>query len=122
MVTNIAMALCQVSDMNRAVGFYRDALGMTPGIQSPYWSELTLGDFKIGLHPPFKEGPTEVGRGWILGIAADDLRALRATVESAGGKCGGYHDVPGGCVLDFSDPDQNPIQAFQPGVTSQQLS
>ena len=122
MVKNIGVALCQVWDMDRAVAFYRDVLGMAPGVVSPYWSDLTLGGFKVGLHPPFKDGPTEVGRGWILGIEVEDLRGLRAALEGAGTKCGAYHDVPGGCVLDFTDPDGNPIQAMQVGISSNDLA
>ncbi|MFI5385889.1 MAG: VOC family protein [Fimbriimonadales bacterium] len=121
MVKNIGIALCQVWDMDRAVAFYRDILGMTPGVVSPYWSDLTVGDFKIGLHPPFKDGPTEVGRGWILGVGVDDLRALRAALEATGTKCSDFHDIPGGCVLDFADPDGNPIEAMQTGVSAKDL-
>jgi len=122
MIKNIGIALCQVWDMDRAVAFYRDVLGMKPGVVSPYWSDLTVGDFKVGLHPPFKDGPTELGRGWILGIEVDDLRGLRAVLEQAGTKCGGYSDVPGGCVMEFTDPDGNPIEAMQAGVSSKDLS
>jgi predicted enzyme related to lactoylglutathione lyase len=114
--------ICQVADMDRAAAFYRDQLGLTPGVSSPYWSDFTVGDVRIGLHPPFAAGPREVGRGWILGIEADDLKALRAKLESAGTACAEYHDVPGGCVMDFSDPDGNPIQAMQSGVTAKDLA
>lgn len=61
------------------------------------------------------------GSGWIFGIEVDDVAALRATLESANRAVGGYHDVPGGAVIDFSDPDGNPIQAIQMGITSKDL-
>ncbi len=121
MIKSIGIALCQVWDMDRAVTFYRDLLGMTPGVMSPYWSDLTIGNFKVGLHPPFAEGPKEVGRGWILGIEVDDLQSLRAALEAAGTVCAPYHDVPGGCVMDFADPDGNPLEAMQTGVSAKDL-
>jgi predicted enzyme related to lactoylglutathione lyase len=122
MIKRISTVLCQVSDMDRAVAFYRDTLGLTQGMVSQWWSSMSVGDVQIGLHPPFERGPTEIGRGWILGIEVDDLRALRVRLESHGTACADYHDIPGGCVMDFTDPDGNPIQAMQNGASAKDLS
>jgi predicted enzyme related to lactoylglutathione lyase len=37
-------------DMDRAVAFYRDAIGFSEDFASPYWSELRFGDVILGLH------------------------------------------------------------------------
>jgi predicted enzyme related to lactoylglutathione lyase len=121
MVMKISTILCQVDDMDRAVAFYRDLLGMTPGMISPWWSTMVVGDVQIGLHPPFEGGAREIGRGWILGLEVEDLRELRRKLEDAGTVCAPYHDIPGGCVMDFADRDGNPIQAMQRGITSGSL-
>jgi len=40
-----------VADMDRAVRFYRDLLGLPLKFQSPGWSELETGDTVLALHP-----------------------------------------------------------------------
>jgi len=122
MVKGLSTLLCQVAGMERAVGFYRDVLGLTPGNQTPYWSDFDLpGGTKLGLHPPFTGGNMANGSGWILGIEVDDVVALRATLEAGGHEVGGYNDVPGGVVIAFTDMDGNPIQAIQTGVVAKDL-
>ena len=39
-----------VSDMGRAIAFYRDSMGLTLRSESPSWSELTCGDATLALH------------------------------------------------------------------------
>lgn len=111
--------------MDRSVAFYRDVLGLAVRFSSPYWSEVKIGDANLGLHPAL-EGSAEplgqYGKGWMLGLQTDDIRALRARLTEYGASIRGeYHDVPGGVVLDFSDPDGNPIEAIQMGITSKDL-
>ena len=108
--------------MDRAVAFYRDVLGLTPRHTTPYWSDFTLEGIVIGLHPPFKGATAEVANGWILGLATDDVLALKAALVAAGGGVGELHDVPGGVVLEFGDPDGNRIQAIQHGATVASLT
>jgi predicted enzyme related to lactoylglutathione lyase len=120
------IAICQVADMDRAVTFYRDVLGLTPGYTTPYWSDFTLGEFRIGLHPPFNGAEPPDARpkkGWILGIETDDIRALRRRLEAAGAAITGeWHDTPVGVILDFADPDGNPIQAMQRGIRAAEVA
>ena len=40
-----------VSDMNRAVKFYRDVLGFQLKFESPGWSEFVTGETRLALHP-----------------------------------------------------------------------
>lgn len=122
MVKGLSVVLCQVTSMDRAIGLYRDVLGLTPGTQSPYWSDFSIpGGGKVGLHPPFVGGSLANGSGWILGLEVDDVVNLRAMLEAAGHVVGGYHDVPGGVVIDFADLDGNPIQAMQAGITTKDV-
>ena len=115
--------LCQVGSVERAAGFYRDILGLKPGYISPGWGDFSLPDgSRIGLHPPFGGGKMPDGSGWILGIEVDDVVSLKETLETAGHSVGGYHDVPGGVVIDFTDLDGNPIQAIQMGIARKDLS
>ncbi|MFX9038851.1 hypothetical protein ABTN43_19735, partial [Acinetobacter baumannii] len=62
------------------------------------------------------------GSGWILGLEVDSASELRLVLEASGHKCGDYHDVPGGVVMDFTDIDGNPIQVIQLGIASKDLA
>jgi catechol 2,3-dioxygenase-like lactoylglutathione lyase family enzyme len=44
------MVVLYVTDMRRAVAFYRDALSLGVMMQSPGWSRMACGDASIGLH------------------------------------------------------------------------
>ena len=43
-----------VGDMERAVKFYRDVVGLPLKFQSPEWSEFSTGDTTLALHPASK--------------------------------------------------------------------
>ncbi len=45
-----------VSDMHRAVAFYRDVMGLPLKFQSPGWSEFDTGDTILALHPASAQG------------------------------------------------------------------
>ena len=110
MVKGVSVVLCQVADMDRAVAFYRDVLGLHAGHVTPYWSDFEAGSIKIGLHPPFKGSipPFAVdGKGWIVGLETEDIRALKARLVEFGASIRrDLHDIPGGVILDFADPDE----------------
>lgn len=53
-----------VADMERAVKFYRDGLGLPLNFQSPGWSEFATGETTLALHPATPKNPagsTELG-------------------------------------------------------------
>jgi predicted enzyme related to lactoylglutathione lyase len=53
-----------VSDMNRAVKFYRDVLGLQLTFESPGWSEFVTGETTLALHPASQKnaaGTVELG-------------------------------------------------------------
>lgn len=124
-ITGIHTVICQTTNMDRSVVFYRDVLGLTPGYHSPHWTDFMLGDKKLGLHTPFYEGegPAVIPfKNAIIGVKTEDIRALRAALEAAGDHVrGDYHDTPGGVILDFVDPDGNNWQAIQVGTRAADL-
>ena len=122
MVKGLSTILCQVASVERAAEFYQGVLGLIPVYVSSSWGQFNLpGGGSIGLHPPFHGGSPSNGSGWILGIEVDEIASLRHTLEEAGHSEGGYHDVPGGVILDFTDVDGNPIQAMQVGISVKEL-
>jgi len=46
-----------VAEMDRAVKFYRDVLGLSLKLQSPGWSEFSTGETSLGLHPASEKNP-----------------------------------------------------------------
>lgn len=42
--------MLMAQDMERAIAFYRDVIGLKPTVVSPFWSELTFGDSIVALH------------------------------------------------------------------------
>ena len=117
-------AALHVLDVKATATFYRDVLGLTPVVSTPYWSDFMLGSVRLGLHPPFKDGtPQKASGGWILGVETKDLAALKIRLQDSGNPTSSkYHEVPGGVVLDFADPDGNPLQAIQLGAQMSDFS
>lgn len=109
---------CPVADMDRAVSFYRDVLGLTPEYESAYWTSFQVGpSVHLGLHA----GAAPEGSSFVVGFLCDDLRALRLRLLDEGLQPGEYHDIPRGVVMDLQDPDGNRLQATQLGTTSARL-
>jgi predicted enzyme related to lactoylglutathione lyase len=55
-----------VADMDRAVAFYRDTLGLPLKFASPHWSEFATGETTLALHPASEKnaaGTIELGFG-----------------------------------------------------------
>lgn len=109
---------CGVSDMDRAVAFYRDQLGLTPSFVSPFWTSIKLADaVQLGLHG----GGGGASGGFVVSFLTDDLAALREQLTSAGVKVGEFHDTPRGAIMDVFDPDGNRLQAMQLGAKAADL-
>ena len=56
-MANLSYVIEFVADMERAVKFYRDTMGLTLTFQSPGWSEFATGETKLGLHPASENNP-----------------------------------------------------------------
>jgi catechol 2,3-dioxygenase-like lactoylglutathione lyase family enzyme len=66
----LTYAIKFVNDMDSAVAFYRDKLGLTLGFTSPFWSEFETGETKLALHPASVENPAGTVQ---LGLGTDDV-------------------------------------------------
>ena len=72
-----------VADMNRAVKFYRDVVGLTPKFESPGWSEFATGDTTFALHPASPENPAGKVE---LGFNVPDLQKFYDDMRAKGVK------------------------------------
>jgi catechol 2,3-dioxygenase-like lactoylglutathione lyase family enzyme len=77
----LAYAIKFVADMDRAVRFHRDTLGLPLAFESPFWSEFATGDTKLALHLADADHPAGATR---LGYATDDLGDLYARRDELG--------------------------------------
>ena len=77
----LAYAIKYVADMDRAVAFHRDTLGLIPRFASPFWSEFDTGGTTLALHAASDEHPAGSVQ---LGFASDDLDAFYAAREANG--------------------------------------
>lgn len=66
----LTYAIKYVSDMDKAVAFHRDVLGLELKFASPFWSEFATGDTTLALHPA---SPEHRAGNVQLGFGADSL-------------------------------------------------
>jgi len=104
MPMKFSYAILFVQDMDRAVRFYRDTIGLPLAFQSPGWSEFATGETKLALHPASENNPP----GKIeLGFSVPDLHAFYQEMTAKGVR---FPMAPamqdyGGILAQFSDPE-----------------
>ena len=69
------------ADMDKAVAYYRDTLGIPLKFQSPGWSEFSTGEVTLALHPAREGKPAGSVE---LGFKMADLEKLHAQGEASG--------------------------------------
>jgi catechol 2,3-dioxygenase-like lactoylglutathione lyase family enzyme len=100
-----------VGDMDAAVAFYRDTLGMTLLFQSPFWSEFDTGETKLALHPASDENPAGSVQ---LGLGSTNIDNFYAGGQSEGLVfTSAPTDVHGTRIARFRDPDGAEISVSQ---------
>src|SRR3954467_15738612 len=77
----LAYAIKYVADMDKAVAFHRDTLGLTLKFESPFWSEFDTGATTLALHAADADHPAGQVQ---LGFGCDDLAAFYAAREANG--------------------------------------
>ncbi len=70
-----------VSDMDAAIVFYRDTLGLPLKFQTPGWSEFVTGETTLALHIASDDNPAG---GCELGFSVEDIEAFHAAKTAAG--------------------------------------
>jgi predicted enzyme related to lactoylglutathione lyase len=103
------------TDLDRAVSFYRDVVGLRlVRRDGSNWAEFDAGAIRFALHgtgegrPPLPGGATAVFR-------VDDLDAARAALQARGAEfeehLGEVEDFAR--FASFRDPDGNPVQIIE---------
>ena len=110
------MVVLYVHDMNRAVAFYRDAIGLGLVAQSAGWSMLTCGDALVGLHGIYRGVTESTVPHAGLNLQVDDLDAAVARAVAGGAKLGAIREPEPGVPVRLAvltDPEGNGFELRQ---------
>ena len=115
MAAGVAAVWVPVTDMDRAVAFYRDVLGLKVDSQDADWSEIDANGLKLGLNA--REGASlSASGGAVVTFQPDD--GIDAEVAELQGKgvefTGGISDHEWGRILPFKDTEGNDLQLYSP--------
>ncbi len=111
-VDGIAFTMYPVTDLPRAVAFYRDALGLTQaGLNSEYWVEFETGGATFGVGNFAQVG--KAGTAQSLALEVSDLGALRARLLELGVESSEPHELQNCYISVVADPDGNQVWLHQ---------
>jgi predicted enzyme related to lactoylglutathione lyase len=113
-VERLDLVFYWVSDMDRAVSFYRDLLGLTLlRRDGNNWAELEAGGRRLALHG-VAEGQTVPVGGATAVFSVPDLDGAKTALSARGVQATHDGDVEGYARFSsFSDPDGNPFQLIE---------
>lgn len=122
MIVGVQDVYVLVADMERAIRFYRDLLGLAVTYNDGHWAALDVGGVRFGLHGtggmPVPAIPRDAG-----GAKAGATLTLRSTkldedvdrLRSVGVRfLGEINRADWGAVISFEDPDGNILKLMQP--------
>ena len=103
-----------VRDLDRAMAFYRDVLGLEAGRASAgQWAEFHAGATTFALHAAAPGQPVQPG-GATAVFRVDDLDAAKGALLARGVEFGFEGDVAGYArFATFRDPDGNDVQLIE---------
>jgi predicted enzyme related to lactoylglutathione lyase len=111
-IKNIAFTMYPVTDVPRAVAFYRDDLGLTQaGLDAPFWVEFDIagGTFGVGN---FEQIGTP-GSAQSLALEVADLPAFRDMLTKRGVEASEPHELTNCFISVVRDPDGNQVWLHQ---------
>ena len=117
MITGVQDVYYNVQDMERAVAFYRDVLGLRVMDEDPHFTGLETGGVRIGLHwtggtavPTIPQDAHGPHTGATLTFRVADASLARQTLMEKGVNVLSYSENPWGNMVMFTDPDGNVLK------------
>jgi catechol 2,3-dioxygenase-like lactoylglutathione lyase family enzyme len=104
-----------VTDMDRAVDFYRNALGLTlVRREGDSWAQFDAGGRQFALHGAVDGRPAPPPGGAAAVFSVDDLDRARSVLSERGVRFGHEGEVVGFArFAAFEDPDGNTVQLIE---------
>lgn len=121
MITGIQDVYYNVQDMDRALRFYRDVLGLRVVDTHPYWTSLDVGGARMGLHwtegvpvPAVPRDDHGAHAGGVVTFKVADIAKAHDSLKEGGVKfLSGVTRNPWGALAVFEDPDGNVLKLMQ---------
>ncbi|MGU3411262.1 VOC family protein [Microbacterium sp. M1A1_1b] len=115
MATGVAAVWVPVTDMARAVAFYRDTLGLEVTSQDDDWSEIDANGLRIGLNARESASASSDG-GAVVSFQPDgSIEDEVATLKERGADIQGeISEHPWGKIVPFKDSEGNDLQLYAP--------
>ena len=116
MASGVATVWVPVSDMTRAVDFYRDVLNLDIKSTGEDWSEVDAGGLMIGLNAREETNPADHTGGAVITFTPDssiDEEVRRLTAAGAV-FTGDISDHDWGRIAPFKDSEGNDLQFYAP--------
>ena len=99
-----------VSDVDRALGFYRDVLGIVPGPRFGAWQSMEVDGTRFALH----EGAPSGGQRAVVSFRVADLDAeIERLTGLAHPPIEGITDTGAARFTTFADPDGTHVQLLE---------
>jgi predicted enzyme related to lactoylglutathione lyase len=115
MIKGVAAVWLPVTDMQRAVAFYGDTLGLEVTEHDGDWSEVDANGLRIGLNGSQPESPRGDGGALIAFQPDAELDAEVDRLRDAGVEFSDeISEHPWGRIVPFKDPDGNDLQLYAP--------
>ncbi len=114
MIEGIAAVWLPVTDMDRAVEFYGDTLGLEIEEHDHDWTMVVAGHVRIGLNGHPEEVPGEGGAVIAFAVSDEIEDAVEQLAADGVEIAGGVSEHPWGKVATFRDPDGNELQLYEP--------
>ena len=115
MISGVAAVWLPVTDMERAVAFYGDTLGLRVTKHDGDWSEVDANGLKIGLNGSDPESPRGDGGALVAFQPDGELEQEVERLRDAGVTFAGeISEHPWGRIATFKDPDGNDLQLYAP--------
>ena len=115
MIKNIAFTHYRVTDMERAVDFYQNILGLTLLFRRDDWSEFSVGGQRLAIRKEKRVAKSAAAGGAIVSFATDDIASLTAGLKEKNVRFAKeVQSFPYGKLATFFDPDDNLIGLYEP--------
>ena len=115
MIKGVAAVWLPVTDMQRAVAFYGDTLGLPVTEHGEDWSEIDANGLRIGLNGSDSESPRGDGGALVAFQPDGELEQEVDRLTAAGVEFSdAISEHPWGRIVPFKDPDGNDLQLYAP--------
>ena len=114
-VKGVAAVWVPVADMERAIAFYRDALGLQVTQEDETWAQADANGVMIGLNAHESEGAGGGGGPVISFQPEGEIEEAKQQLESQGVSFPAeISEHPWGRIATFKDSEGNDLQLFEP--------